>query len=159
MSITGHTVSITLERNLLECRNTNHLLNHGRFDIIKTTHIISDECIENGQNLIAVVTLSKQRKCNRLGHFVLLSVYNCVLSECLYRGASHSPLYTLLCDQWCIITPELRSVIVAIELTHLIINIDHHWFVILSGTIDSSTTLLCDLIQSITGRRNVTHDC
>jgi len=70
-------------------------------------------------------------------------------SECLYRGASHSPRWYLPCDK--------NSIILPIKVQHLRIVYCADWLLILYVTIDSSTTLLCDLIQSITGRRNVTH--
>jgi len=65
----------------------------GIVDIL-LSHILN-QSIKDLQNLVAVVTLSQERGENLLGHDVKKRVRNCVLCECLYRGASHSPLLLL----------------------------------------------------------------
>ena len=55
------------ERNLLQSRNT--LPQDWQIGAISNLrNIISSKCIQNGQNLAASVTLSKQRKHHGLGH-------------------------------------------------------------------------------------------
>jgi uncharacterized membrane protein len=76
LSSKRRTVDITLERNFLLIRNT--LLRN----------IISSECIKNGQNLAASVTLSKQRKCNRLGHFQEFVLELCLSMSVFMRRIS-----------------------------------------------------------------------
>ena len=62
------TQSVISERDFLQSRNTQGTLNHRRLDVIKPTHIIGGECIQNGQDFAASVTLSQQRKHHGLGH-------------------------------------------------------------------------------------------
>jgi hypothetical protein len=90
--------------------------------------------------------LREQREENLLGHCVLLSVSNCVVPS----------LYSYDRSNWCLPYCQER-IVVAVELSHILIRNCDRFDCHTRRTIDGIITLLTDLIEGITRLRNVTH--